>query len=149
MNKYITEFIGTLFLVLTIGGCVIVGGGAGLPPLAIGSILMVMIYAGGHISGGHDNPAVTLGVWIRGRCPNRDVVPYWAAQLLGAVVAVIVALLRSDIEPKLTLLKRGQVAPRWWRNSCSRLRWYMWFSTPRRRKQMRAIPFMAWRLVLR
>ena len=61
MNKYFAEFIGTFFLVLTIG-CTVIGHGAGaLAPLAIGSALMVMIFAGGHISGGHFNPAVTLG----------------------------------------------------------------------------------------
>jgi len=90
MNKYIVEFIGTFFLLLTIGCAVIIGGAGISAPLAIGSALMVMIYAGGHISGGHYNPAVTLAVWIRGRCPTADVVPYWVAQLLGAVVASLV-----------------------------------------------------------
>ncbi|MBA3763176.1 MAG: aquaporin, partial [Chthoniobacterales bacterium] len=67
MNKYITEFLGTFFLVLTIG-CTGIGASSGvIAPLAIGAALMVMIYAGGHISGGHYNPAVTLAVWIRGR----------------------------------------------------------------------------------
>jgi hypothetical protein len=66
MNKYIAEFIGTFFLVLTIG-CTGIGAGAGvIAPLAIGAALMVMVFAGGHISGGHYNPAVTLGVLIRG-----------------------------------------------------------------------------------
>jgi aquaporin Z len=87
MNKYICELIGTFFLVLTIG-CTVIGGGAGvIPPLAIGSALMVMIFAGGHISGGHFNPAVTLGVWLRGRCPNADVLPYMIFQVIGAVAA--------------------------------------------------------------
>ena len=90
MNKYIVEFIGTFFLLLTIGCAVIIGGAGISAPLAIGSILMVMIYAGGHISGGHYNPAVTLAVFIRGRCEKRDVVPYWIAQLLGALVASLV-----------------------------------------------------------
>ena len=87
MNKYIAEFIGTFFLVLTIG-CTIIGSGAGaFAPLAIGSALMVMIFAGGHISGGHFNPAVTLGVWLRGKCAAKDVAPYMISQILGAVLA--------------------------------------------------------------
>src|ERR1700704_4130484 len=76
MNKYIAEFIGTFFLVLTIG-CTVIGGGSGvIAPLAIGAALMVMIYAGGHISGAHYNPAVTLGVLIRGKLSAGDAVPY-------------------------------------------------------------------------
>ncbi|MBW4026708.1 MIP/aquaporin family protein [Acidipila rosea] len=90
MNKYVTELIGTFFLVLTIGMTVIAGGEGVIPPLAIGSILMVMIYAGGHISGGHYNPAVTLGVWIRGRCSTKDVIPYMVFQVIGALLAAFV-----------------------------------------------------------
>jgi aquaporin Z len=87
VNKYIAEFIGTFFLVLTIG-CTVIGAGAGaLAPLAIGSALMVMIFAGGHVSGGHFNPAVTLGVWLRGKCEAKDVVPYMIFQIIGAVLA--------------------------------------------------------------
>jgi aquaporin Z len=87
MNKYIAEFIGTFFLVLTVG-CTVIGNGAGaLAPLAIGSALMVMIFAGGHISGAHFNPAVTLGVWLRGKCAAKDVAPYMIAQILAAVLA--------------------------------------------------------------
>ncbi len=87
MRKYITELIGTFFLVFTVG-CTVIAGGAGvIPPLAIGAALAVMVYAGGHLSGGHYNPAVTLGVWIRGRCPSGDVVPYWVAQVAGALLA--------------------------------------------------------------
>jgi len=96
MNNYIAEFIGTFFLVLTIG-CTVVGNGAGaLAPLAIGSALMVMIFAGGHISGGHFNPAVTLGVWLRGKCESKDVAPYMIAQIVaGVVAAMIVKFLKS------------------------------------------------------
>jgi aquaporin Z len=87
MNKYIAEFIGTFFLVLTVG-CTVIGNGAGaFAPLAIGSALMVVIFAGGHISGGHFNPAVTLGVWLRGKCEAKDVTPYMISQILGAVLA--------------------------------------------------------------
>ena len=60
MKKLITEFIGTFFLILTIGLAVLGGAGA-MAPVAIGLALMVMVYAGGHISGAHFNPAVTLG----------------------------------------------------------------------------------------
>jgi aquaporin Z len=89
MNKYIAEFIGTFFLVLTIG-CTVIGNGAGtLAPLAIGSALMVMIFAGGHISGGHFNPAVTLGVWLRGKCDTKDVAPYMTFQVIAGVLAAL------------------------------------------------------------
>src|SRR5439155_484504 len=94
MNKYIVEFIGTFFLVLTIG-CTGIGAGAGvIAPLAIGAALMVMVYAGGHISGAHYNPAVTLGVLIRGKVNVADVVPYWIAQFVAAAIA---ALLTSKV----------------------------------------------------
>ena len=91
MNKYLTELIGTFFLVLTIG-CTVIPGTAGvIPPLAIGAALMVMIFAGGHVSGAHYNPAVTLAVWIRGKCDTKDVVPYVAAQVIGAILAAAAA----------------------------------------------------------
>ena len=86
MRKYITEFIGTFFLTFTVG-MVVLGGKDEFAPLAIGAVLMVMIFAGGHISGGHYNPAVTLAVLIRGRITLRDVIPYMIVQILGAVVA--------------------------------------------------------------
>src|SRR5213082_631056 len=90
MNKYIAEFIGTFFLVLTIG-CTGIGAGAGvIAPLAIGAALMVMVFAGGHISGAHYNPAVTVGVFIRGKVNVGDVGPYMVAQLAGAAAAMIV-----------------------------------------------------------
>src|SRR5438270_7236157 len=89
MIKYVAELIGTFFLVLTIG-CTVIGHGAGpLAPLAIGSALMVMIFAGGHISGGHFNPAVTLGVWMRGKCEAKDVAPYMIFQIIGALLAAL------------------------------------------------------------
>jgi len=90
MNKYIVEFIGTFFLVLTIG-CTGIGAGAGvIAPLAIGAALLVMVFAGGHISGAHYNRAVTLGVLIRGKVKVSDVVPYWICQIIGAVLAAVV-----------------------------------------------------------
>lgn len=98
MNKYIAEFIGTFFLVLTIG-CTGIGAGAGvIAPLAIGAALMVMIFAGGHISGAHYNPAVTLGVLIRGRLNAADAVPYIVSQVAGAALAAfVVKFLRAGV----------------------------------------------------
>lgn len=92
MKKYLVEFVGTLFFVLTIGFTVIEPGAGAMAPLAIGSALMVMIYAGGHISGGHYNPAVTLAVWLRGRCASSDVPGYMIAQFLAAAIAALIVL---------------------------------------------------------
>jgi aquaporin Z len=92
IGKYIVELIGTFFLVLTVGQTVVDSPSGVIPPLAIGSALMVMIYAGGHFSGGHYNPAVTLAVWIRGKCPTADVIPYWIAQFAGAALAAITVI---------------------------------------------------------
>lgn len=88
MNKYATEFVGTFFLVLTIGLSVL--GGTPMAPLAIGASLMVMVYMGGHVSGGHYNPAVTLAVLLRGKLQRGDVVPYMVAQVAGALTAAAV-----------------------------------------------------------
>ena len=90
MKNYLVEFIGTFFLVLVIGLSVVDAGAGALAPLAIGSVLMVMVYAGGHISGAHYNPAVTLAVWMRGKCASKDVVPYMAAQIAAAIVAALI-----------------------------------------------------------
>ena len=109
MNKYIAEFIGTFFLVLTIG-CTGIGAGAGvIAPLAIGTALMVMVFAGGHISGAHYNPAVTVGVFIRGKVNAGDIVPYMIAQLAGATVAALVVskLLRAGVAVSPITLKLG------------------------------------------
>jgi aquaporin Z len=99
MRKYAAELIGTFFLVLTIGCTGIAAGPGVIPPLAIGAILMVMIYAGGHVSGAHYNPAVTLGVFVRGRLPAADVAPYWAAQVAGGLVAAAIVLFIKAAPP--------------------------------------------------
>ncbi len=91
MNKFIVECIGTFFLVLTIGLTVIPGSASVIAPLAIGSVLMVLVYAGGHISGAHYNPAVTLAVLIRGKCTMADVPVYLTAQILGAAAGALTA----------------------------------------------------------
>ncbi len=96
-KKYLVEFIGTFFLVLTVGMTVINPDAGTIAPLAIGSALMIMVYAGGHVSGGHYNPAVTLAVWLRGRCPQSDVLPYMGSQLAGGILAAMAVLfLKGD-----------------------------------------------------
>src|SRR5690606_32222272 len=73
--------------------------GAGvMAPLAIGFVLMIMVYMGGHVSGGHYNPAVTLGVMLRGKATPGELVGYWLAQILGALLAAVVTLyLKGDV----------------------------------------------------
>ncbi|WP_308163130.1 aquaporin [Nocardia alni] len=79
------EAIGTFFLALTVVGAVLTG--SMFTPLAAGIILMTMIYAGGHISGGHYNPAVTMAVLVRGRITVGRAVGYWIAQAVAGVIA--------------------------------------------------------------
>ena len=96
LPKLITEFVGTFFLVLTIGLTVLIG--TDFAPVAIGAVLMAMIYMGGHVSGAHYNPAVTLAVWMRGKLPASEIAPYMAAQVVGASVAAIAAdLIVGDV----------------------------------------------------
>jgi aquaporin Z len=87
MAKYLTEFIGTFFLVLVITFAVFTE--QPLAALAIGSTLMVMVYMGGHVSGAHYNPAVSLAAMLRGALPQSELLPYWLAQLLGGIVAAL------------------------------------------------------------
>ena len=99
--KLVVEFIGTFFLVFTVGQTVKGPDGAdALAALAIGSSLMVMIYAGGHISGGHYNPAVTLGVTLRGKLAWAEALPYWGAQFAaGLVAAGLVLFIKGSATP--------------------------------------------------
>lgn len=89
-KKYIVELIGTFFLVLTIACTSLLEGDGVIAPLAIGSILMVMVYAGGHISGGHYNPAVSLAAAIRGALKWTQFIPYAVSQIIGAMLAVCI-----------------------------------------------------------
>ena len=87
LRKCLVEFIGTFFLVFTVVSAVLVNNPAVIAPLSIGFVLMVMVYAGGHISGGHYNPAVSFAAAIRGALEWKQLVPYWLAQFLGAACA--------------------------------------------------------------
>lgn len=111
MGKYVVEFVGTFFLVLTIGMTVIEPGAGSLAPLAIGSALMVMVFAGGHVSGAHYNPAVTLAVWLRGKCPSSDVPIYMAVQVVGGLMAAaVVGVLKGSAAMAQVTARSPQVA---------------------------------------
>ena len=86
-SKLMAEFIGTFFLALTICTAAIRGSAVEYAPFAIAATLMVMIYAVGHISGAHFNPAVTVAVWLRGSFERKEVLPYILVQLVAGVVA--------------------------------------------------------------
>ena len=105
-RRVLAEFFGTLWLVL--GGCGAAVLAAGFPGFGIGFLgvafafgltVLTMAYAVGHISGGHFNPAVTVGLWSAGRCPNRYVIPYIVAQVIGAIVAALVLWLIASGKP--------------------------------------------------
>jgi aquaporin Z len=93
-RRVVAEFFGTFWLVF--GGCGAAVLAAAFPNLGIGFLgvafafgltVLTMAYAVGHISGGHFNPAVTLGLWSAGRCANKHVLPYIIAQVIGAILA--------------------------------------------------------------
>ena len=99
-QKITTEFIGTFFLSLTICTAAVYGSAGEYAPFGIAATLMVMIYAGGHISGAHYNPAVTVSIYLRGACEKGDVLPYITSQVIAAISAAIVVeyLLVPQIE---------------------------------------------------
>lgn len=109
-NKLTAEFIGTFFLVLTICTAGVHGLAGIFAPFAIASTLMVMIYALGHVSGAHFNPAVTLGVWLRGACADSEVLPYIGTQVIAGILAAIVSqnALVSDPNPNLLVMDTWQ-----------------------------------------
>jgi aquaporin Z len=111
--KCAVEAIGTFFLVFTVGAAV--GSRSPLAPLAIGAVLMVMVYAGGHLSGGHYNPAVTMAALVRRRIGLRDAAGYWLAQfggglLAAAVVRIVVDPAQAAKTTTLTLTGAGMLA---------------------------------------
>ncbi|HEY2043447.1 MAG TPA: aquaporin [Jatrophihabitans sp.] len=94
-RKYAVEVIGTFFLVFTVAVSVL--SKSAYTPLAAGAVLMVMVYAGGHISGGHYNPAVTMAALLRRRIGLADAGAYWVAQFVAAVIAGVLA--RAVVNP--------------------------------------------------
>lgn len=104
--KYIYEFIGTFFLVFTVGMTVFGPHAAGLlAPVAIGSVLAVMVFAGGHVSGGHYNPAVSFAIFMRGKLSLANLGKYWLCQLTGGIVAALLTIYLNGFptQPPLAL----------------------------------------------
>jgi aquaporin Z len=91
MRKYVVEFIGTFFLVLAVCSAIFHNSDNNFAPLAIGFTLVVMVYAGGHLSGAHYNPAVSLAVFIRGKMSLVEMIGYWVVQLMAGVIAALIA----------------------------------------------------------
>jgi aquaporin Z len=107
-RKIAVEFIGTFFLVFTIGMAVANAGD--LAPLAIGAVLMVLVFAGGHVSGAHYNPAVSTAVFVRGKMRQPDLILYAVTQVVAAVVAgLIVILLGYDPNKALAVAGAGKM----------------------------------------
>jgi aquaporin Z len=105
-RRVIAEFFGSWWLVL--GGCGAAVLSATFPNTGIGFLgvafafgltVLTMAYAVGHISGGHFNPAVTIGLWTAGRCASKHVIPYIIAQVIGAIVAALVLWLIASGKP--------------------------------------------------
>jgi aquaporin Z len=117
VQKLGAELLGTFWLVL--GGCGSAVLAAAFPDVGIGLVgvslafgltVLTMAYAIGHISGCHLNPAVSLGLVIAGRFPARDLIPYWIAQVLGAIAAAAVLLFVASGKPGYDLAVNGLAA---------------------------------------
>lgn len=107
-GKRIAEFVGTFFLVLTIGLMVSTPGVGIAAPIAIAAVLIAMIYAGGHVSGAHYNPAVTLAILLRGAIDRRGAVGYVVTQFIAAAAAG--GMIRLTIDGPIDL----QITPKLW-----------------------------------
>jgi aquaporin Z len=83
--KPLTEFVGSFLFMFTIALAAV--GGSPIAPIAIGGALMVMVYMGGHHSGAHYNPAVSLAILMRGKMESKELAPYWIAQIAGGILA--------------------------------------------------------------
>ncbi len=114
MNALLAEMFGTFWLVF--GGCGAAVLAAGIPDLGIafagvslafGLTVLTMAYAVGHISGGHFNPAVTVGLWAGGRFPSSDVIGYIVAQVVGATLAAAALYLIASGKADYDIVKNG------------------------------------------
>jgi aquaporin Z len=108
-RKLIVEFVGMFMFVFTVGMATNKAGAGALAPLAIGSVLMVLVFAGGHISGGHFNPAVSAGVFLRGRMTGREFGAYAITQVVAAVLAGLVVRVVGGHEPHAPVAGAGRM----------------------------------------
>jgi aquaporin Z len=108
-RKLAVEFIGMFLFVFTVGMATNKAGAGALAPLAIGSILMVMVFAGGHVSGAHFNPAVSTAVLVRGRMAANEYVSYLVTQFLAAVLAGLLVRYVGGREPHLAVASSGKM----------------------------------------
>jgi len=107
-RKLVVEFIGTFFLVFTVG--MAVANADALAPLAIGAVLMVMVFAGGHISGGHYNPAVSIAVFLRGKMDSAEFAAYFVVQVIaGIVAALVIIILGFDFDEAANFAGAGKM----------------------------------------
>ena len=108
-RKLVVEFIGMFMFVFTVGMATNKAGAGALAPLAIGSALMVMVFAGGHISGGHFNPAVSTAVFLRGRMKSNEYGAYMVTQFIAAVLAGLTVRVVGGHEPHASVAGAGRM----------------------------------------
>lgn len=108
-RKLVVEFVGMFLFMFTVGMATNKAGAGSLAPLAIGSVLMVMVFAGGHVSGGHFNPAVSTAVFLRGRMVANEFVAYLATQFVAAIIAGFVVRYVGGREPHTLVASAGKM----------------------------------------
>src|SRR5262249_24953503 len=108
-RKLVVEFVGMFLFAFTVGMATNEAGAGPLAPLAIGSVLMVLVFAGGHVSGGHFNPAVSTAVFLRGRMASNEYGAYVATQFVGAALGGLVARWIGGKESHLDLASSGNM----------------------------------------
>ena len=108
-RKLVVEFVGMFLFVFTVGMATNEAGAGALAPLAIGSILMVMVFAGGHVSGGHFNPAVSAAVFLRGRMAANELGAYVVTQFVAAVIAGLVVRYVGGREVNAVVASSGKM----------------------------------------
>ena len=108
-RKLAVEFIGMFIFMFTVGMATNKAGAGALAPLAIGSVLMVMVFAGGHVSGGHFNPAVSAAVFLRGRMASNEFGAYLVVQFVAAVIAGLLVRYVGGREPHQVVASSGKM----------------------------------------